>query len=49
MATSWSGFSLEDQAKIKSELDIKREASKHLISEKFCIDYLCNVNCLYRE
>ncbi|XP_046652560.1 RAB6-interacting golgin-like isoform X2 [Daphnia pulicaria] len=26
MATSWSGFSLEDQAKIKSELDIKREA-----------------------
>ncbi len=30
MATAWSGFSPEEQAKIKLELDANRPASKNL-------------------
>ena len=40
MATPWSGFSLEDQAKIKSELNIKKDTSKNLNSDTFL-----NINC----
>ena len=47
MATAWSGFSPEDQAKIKLEFDNNRPTSKTLILLKMTIIYslLLLLNC----